>query len=37
VSSGILGVGMGSIDLKEARGVEVPEASKPDFTGVTVP
>jgi hypothetical protein len=32
-----LGVGMRSIGLREVRGVEVPEASGPDFTGVTVP
>jgi hypothetical protein len=28
---------MGSIGLREIRGVEAPEASRPDFTGVTVP
>jgi hypothetical protein len=28
---------MGSIGLREARGVEAPKASGPDFTVVTVP
>jgi hypothetical protein len=28
---------MGSIELRAVREVEAPEASKPDFTGVTVP
>jgi hypothetical protein len=37
VRTGGLGVGMGSIGLKEVRGVEALEASKPDFTGVTAP
>jgi hypothetical protein len=27
---------MRSIGLREVRGVEAPEASKPDFTGMTV-
>jgi hypothetical protein len=30
-------VGMGFIGLGEVRGVEAPEVSRPDFTGVTVP
>jgi hypothetical protein len=30
-------MGMGSIELREVRGVEVPKASRPDFTGVFVP
>jgi hypothetical protein len=30
-------VGMGSIGLREVRGVEAPKASRADFTGVTVP
>jgi hypothetical protein len=30
-------VGMGSVGLRGVRGVKVPEASEPDFTGVTVP
>jgi hypothetical protein len=37
VSTGGLRVGMGSIGLREVKGVKAPEASKPDFTGVTVP
>jgi hypothetical protein len=28
---------MESIGLRSIRGIEAPEASKPDFTGVTVP
>jgi hypothetical protein len=34
---GSLGVGVGSIGLREVRRVKAPEVSKPDFTGVTVP
>jgi hypothetical protein len=30
-------VGMGPIGPWEVRGVKIPEASEPDFTGVTVP
>jgi hypothetical protein len=30
-------VGMGSIGLRLVRGIEAPEASEPDFTGVTFP
>jgi hypothetical protein len=37
MSNGRVGVGMESIRLREVREVEVPEASEPDFTGVTVP
>jgi hypothetical protein len=37
VRTGVLRVGMGSIGLREVRGLEAPEASGPDFTGVTVP
>jgi hypothetical protein len=37
VSTSGLGVGMGSIGLREVRGVEAPDASRPDFTGTTVP
>jgi hypothetical protein len=37
VSTGGLGVGMGPIGPWEVRGVKIPEASEPDFTGVTVP
>jgi hypothetical protein len=37
MSTGGLGVGMGSIGLREVRGVEAPDASKPDFTVMTVP
>jgi hypothetical protein len=36
MSTGGLGVGMGSIGLREVRGVEALEASEQDFTGVTV-
>jgi hypothetical protein len=32
-----LRVGMRSVEHGEVRGVEAPEASRPDFTGVTVP
>jgi hypothetical protein len=28
---------MRSIGLREVRGVEAPDASRPDFTGTTVP
>jgi hypothetical protein len=35
--TGGLRVGMGSIALKEVRGVETPEAYGPDFTSMTVP
>jgi hypothetical protein len=35
--TGGLGMGMWSIGLREVRGFEPPEASTPDFTGVTVP
>jgi hypothetical protein len=37
VSTGTLRVGMGSKELREFRGVAAPEASTPDFTGLTVP
>jgi hypothetical protein len=37
VRTGGLGVVMGSTGLGEVKGVEVPGASRPDFTGVTVP
>jgi hypothetical protein len=36
VITGGLRVGMRSIGLREVRGVQVPEASGPDFTGATV-
>jgi hypothetical protein len=37
VSTSRVGVDMGSTGLSEVRAVEAPEASRPDFTGVTVP
>jgi hypothetical protein len=37
VRTGRLGMGMGSIGLREVKGVEAPVASGPDLTGVTVP
>jgi hypothetical protein len=37
VSTGRVRVGMGSVGLKKNKVIEAPEASKPDFTGVTVP
>jgi hypothetical protein len=37
VNTGRLRVGMGSIGQREIRGVGSPEASEPDFTGVTIP
>jgi hypothetical protein len=37
VRSGGLKEGMGSIGLGEVKGVGVPGASGPEFTGVTVP
>jgi hypothetical protein len=37
VSTGGLKVGMESIGLGDAKGVEVSQISEPDFTGVTVP
>jgi hypothetical protein len=36
VSTGGFGVDMGSIELEDVNGVEVPGASRTDFTGVTV-
>jgi hypothetical protein len=36
VRTGGLGVSMGSIGLREVRGVEAPETAEPDFPGVTV-
>jgi hypothetical protein len=37
LSTGGLRVGIESLGLREVRGVEASEASKPDFTDVTVP
>jgi hypothetical protein len=37
VRTGRLGVGIESTGLGGVRGVEAPEASGSDFTGVTVP
>jgi hypothetical protein len=37
VRTGVFGVGMGSIGLREVKGVGAPGASRPDFTGVIVP
>jgi hypothetical protein len=37
VRTGGLRMGMGFLGLGEVREVEVPEASRPDFIGVTIP
>jgi hypothetical protein len=37
VGTGRFGVGTGSIGLRDVRRVEAPEASGPEFIGVTVP
>jgi hypothetical protein len=37
VRTGGLGVSMGSMGLREVKGVEAPGASGPEFMGVTAP
>jgi hypothetical protein len=37
VNTGTLRVGMGCTELRKVRGVEAPDASTPDFTGLIVP